>query len=252
MPSFTPGKFVWFEHMSPDIGEAQAFYQALFGWSTQAVPMGEASYPMIQNRGQGIGGYRKAAATAPTHWICFVSVPDVDASFDAIKAIGCRTMQSPADYGPGRIAAAADPTGAAFALWRGMDGDPPDGPAPVGSWHWTELWTTDEKKALDFYKGLFDYGVDTMTMPGGHTYNVLTMGGVPRAGVMKGAGPDGRSTWVPYVSVSDCDATLAKALLLGATQLLAPTEVPQVGRFAVLSDPLGAPIGVIKVAPDGH
>lgn len=61
-----------------------------------------------------------------------------------------------------------------------------------------------------------------------------------------------RSTWVPYVSVSDCDAILAKALLLGATQLLAPTEVPQVGRFAVLSDPLGAPIGVIKVAPAGH
>jgi len=50
MPTTTPythEKFVWFEHMSPDREKAQAFYQSLFGWSAQAVPMGDTPYPMI-------------------------------------------------------------------------------------------------------------------------------------------------------------------------------------------------------------
>ncbi len=57
----THGKFVWFEHMSPDVDKAHAFYEALFGWQTSTVPMGDQLYPMILNEGQGIGGYRKAA-----------------------------------------------------------------------------------------------------------------------------------------------------------------------------------------------
>jgi uncharacterized protein len=245
---YTPGKFVWYEHMSPDPVRAQSFYDTLFGWRTNSVPMGEGTYPMIQNDARGIGGYRKAAAGAPTHWICFMSVPDVDASFNAIKATGCRTMQPPAAYGPGRIAAAADPTGAAFGLWRGDEGDQPDTPPGVGDWFWTELWTTDEAKALEFYRGMFDYGVQTMPMPGG-AYHLLTMGGVPRAGVTRAQPQQSRSMWLPYVSVADCDATLARALSLGATQLLAPMDMEQVGRFCAIKDPLGAPIGLIKAAP---
>lgn len=246
--TFTHGKFVWFEHMSPDTPKAQAFYQALFGWKTNSVPMGDTPYPMIEQKGQGIGGYRKAAGTAPTHWVCFVSVPDVDATFNAIKAAGCKVLQSPIDYGPGRFAAVADPTGAPLALWKGEEGDRADTPPATGEWCWTELWTTDEKKALDFYQRTFDYGVDTMKMPNG-TYHVLTMGGVPRAGVMQGADPNGRSMWLPYVAVADCDATLTKALSLGAKPMVPPMDMEGVGRFCVIIDPQGAPLGVIKPAP---
>jgi predicted enzyme related to lactoylglutathione lyase len=244
-PTFTFGKFVWYEHMSPDAERAQAFYNALFGWHTQPVPMGDAMYPMVKNGGNGIGGYRQAGPKAPTHWICFISVPDVDASFDAVKAQGLRTMQQPTDYGPGRIAAAQDPTGAAFAMWHGFEGDRADAPAGTGDWHWTELWTPDPSTALAFYEDLVDYGIDTMELPFGD-YHLLTIEGLPRAGVMKAAPPHGQALWLPYVAVDDCDATLARAEQLGGKVFTPARDVYGVGRFAVLVDAVGAAIGVIK------
>ena len=48
------GKFVWFEHLSNDVGAASAFYQSLFGWRTERIAMGEAQYPMIHNGAQPI------------------------------------------------------------------------------------------------------------------------------------------------------------------------------------------------------
>src|SRR5437588_4348602 len=34
--SYTPGRFVWFEHLSNDIPRARAFYEKLFGWNTES------------------------------------------------------------------------------------------------------------------------------------------------------------------------------------------------------------------------
>ncbi len=245
--TYTHGKFVWFEHMSPDMARAGEFYNALFGWRTDAVPMGAEPYPMAMLGSEGIGGYRLATGKAPTHWIAFLSVPDVDASFAAVAAQGCRTMLAPTTHGPGRMAAVADPTGAAFALWQGEQGDRPDAPAPLGGWHWTELWTSDAAAALAFYERTFGFTSSAMPTPGG-TYHMLMKDGIPRAGVMQHPQPGEKSMWLPYVSVADCDATVERAVALGATVCLPAMDMPQVGRFCVLMDPLGAAIGVIKVA----
>jgi len=48
------GKFVWFEHLSNDIPKARAFYEALLGWHTESMPMGDQPYHMIQNGTDGI------------------------------------------------------------------------------------------------------------------------------------------------------------------------------------------------------
>ena len=52
--------------------------------------------------------------------------------------------------------------------------------------------------------------------------------------------------WLPYVSVADCDATAKRAAALGARAIVPPVDMPDVGRFAVLMDPLGAVIGAIR------
>ena len=75
--SHLPGKFVWFEHVSNDIAKARAFYEPLFGWHTEAMPMGGGDpYHVILNGGTGIGGYSKAPAGAPNSWLSYLSVAD--------------------------------------------------------------------------------------------------------------------------------------------------------------------------------
>jgi hypothetical protein len=46
--------------------------------------------------------------------------------------------------------------------------------------------------------------------------------------------------WLAYIGTPDCDATHDEAVSLGARSLVAPRDIPTVGRFAVLADPQGA------------
>jgi hypothetical protein len=59
--------------------------------------------------------------------------------------------------------------------------------------------------------------------------------------------PDASGTppnWLIYVGTPSVDATCSQAQGLGAKVLKAPAEIPNVGRFAVLSDPQGATFAV--------
>jgi predicted enzyme related to lactoylglutathione lyase len=55
-----------------------------------------------------------------------------------------------------------------------------------------------------------------------------------------------RPHWIVYLGAEDVDATLAIALKLGAKPVHAATDIPQVGRYAVLSDPQGAVFALYK------
>jgi predicted enzyme related to lactoylglutathione lyase len=251
--SHLPGKFVWFEHVSSDIGKARAFYEPLFDWHVESMPMGGESYSMIMTAGnQGIGGLTKARPGAASHWQSYLSVADVDASYAAAIAAGAKSQMAPVDFGKvGRGAALTDPTGAAFSLWRSADADRPDAEqTPVGEWYWNELWTPDAKTALAFYERVFGYAHDAMDMGPQGTYYVLkSPDGKARGGLMQSHDPKAQTMWLPYVGVADCDASAAKAGRLGAQVVVAPTDIPGVGRFAVLIDPLGAAVAVIKATP---
>ena len=47
----------------------------------------------------------------------------------------------------------------------------------------------------------------------------------------------------------DTDASVEKAQELGATLTVPPMDIPNVGRFAVITDPNGTPFSIIKNAP---
>ena len=50
-----------------------------------------------------------------------------------------------------------------------------------------------------------------------------------------------------YITVADCDGSVAQAKQLGAAVCVAPTDIPHVGRFSVLTDAQGAVFSVIKL-----
>ena len=150
----------------------------------------------------------------------------------------------------GRGAIISDPTGATVALWKSAQGDQPDVmQAPVGTFCWNELWTGDEKKSLAFYEGVFGYGHDSKDMGPQGTYYMLTRDGQQRGGMMRISDPKTPPMWLPYVAVADTDASAAQATKLGGKVVMPPTDIPQIGRFAVLLDPLGAALAMIKLQP---
>lgn len=246
-----PGKFIWFEHVSSDHAKARAFYEPLFGWHTEAMPMDGQTYPMLLNGNQGIGGLRKVDPGTPSHWISYMSVESVDAGVKAATAAGAKLVQPPTDFPPvGRGAGLIDPTGAAFCLWTSARGDEPDGDVPAGGFVWNELSTPDVQKSLAFYEKAFGYTHSTMDMGEQGTYYILnTASDKGRAGLFQPKEPM-PTMWLPYVHVADCDATFAKAQKLGAGIVaMPPTDIPTVGRIAIFADSLGAAIGIIQPDP---
>jgi predicted enzyme related to lactoylglutathione lyase len=249
--SYLPGKFVWFEHLSNDIPKARTFYEKLFGWHTESMPMpGSDPYQVIHNGNAGIGGYANASEGTPNAWLSYLSVLDVDAANKAALGAGARSLMAPMNYGSaGRAATLADPTGAAFALWKGGQGDAADvEETPVGGWFWNELSTQEDKKALAFYEKVFAFSHDAMSMPQG-TYYLLKQGDKMRGGLCQAMDASSPPMWVQYVKVTDCDASAAKATQLGARVVVPPSDIPTVGRFAMLIDPLGATIAVMTPVP---
>lgn len=246
-----PGKFVWFELVTREPKKAQAFYAEVLGWRTQAFPMGPVSYEMIYAGDTMLGGYAAPTSnTQPSHWIAYVSVPDVDAAAKVVVAKGGKIVEPPSDIPTvGRRARIADPQGAEVCLFKSSTGDPADVPmAPQGWFFWNELHTPDPVKALAFYEAVVGYTHSTMESPAGD-YHVVSSGGVGRGGVTQHLPPGVPPHWLPYVSVDDVDATIARAKRLGAKIPMGPEDIPGIGRFGVFQDPGGAALAVMKPLP---
>lgn len=121
-----------------------------------------------------------------------------------------------------------------------------------GAFSWTELLTSDPASALSFYAALFGWTTDVMPMPQGD-YHVVKAAGTPIGGIMQmpeeAAAGGMPPTWGAYVTVDSVDACAEKVVALGGRVLHPPTDIPTVGRFAVIADPQGAWINIMTYTP---
>ena len=118
-----------------------------------------------------------------------------------------------------------------------------------GSFYWNELATKDTGAAAAFYTNLLGWTTQEMPMGDGRSYTMWLFGGQPVGGMFPAKGApfeDEKPAWLSYVAVDDIDATVAKVEGLGGTVLAAPGDIPDVGRIAVVADPQGAVLALIK------
>lgn len=112
-----------------------------------------------------------------------------------------------------------------------------------GAFSWNELATTDPAAATEFYKKLFGWSIEVKPM-GPINYTIASVGERMVGGIMK-ALPGAPIAWTSYVTVDNVDETVKVATSLGGKVCVPPTDIPNVGRFAIFTDPQGAVIGTI-------
>ncbi len=112
--------FVHIELHTDDLEKAKGFYSSLFDWKLEDVPMGAGPYTMI-GVGDGTGGgmMRNPAPNAPSHWLAYVNVDDIDAATDKARSLGANVLQPKTEVpNAGWFTVIADPTGAPLGLWQ--------------------------------------------------------------------------------------------------------------------------------------
>jgi predicted enzyme related to lactoylglutathione lyase len=114
--------------------------------------------------------------------------------------------------------------------------------SPKGKFSWYELMTSDTKAAGKFYSDVV--GWSTQLMPGADDsppYTTFNIGNVGMAGMLLLPQHTG---WIGYIHVDDVDAHVEKIVEAGGKLWKPPTDIPEMLRFAVLSDPQGAAIAI--------
>jgi predicted enzyme related to lactoylglutathione lyase len=254
--SHVPGTFTWVELATTDQQAGVKFYRELFGWDVNESPIGENEvYSMFQLRGKDVGAAytmrpEERASGAPPHWNMYVTVANADETVKKAEGLGATVFAPPFDVmDHGRMAVLQDPTGAAFQVWQPKKHIGVQILNEPGALCWTELTTRDTKAAESFYTNLFGWTPKHSAPSAVMQYTEFSVNGQPSIGMM--AMPPGMpagtpSYWMPYFQVADCDATAAKAKGLGAHVMVPPQDIPNTGRFAILSDQQGAVFAVFK------
>ena len=252
--SHIPGTFSWPELSTTDQKAGTAFYSALFGWAVNDIPMGPAgSYTMFQMRGKEVAAAAgqqpdEKKMGVPPHWNNYVTVANVDETAKRAKELGGTVLAPPFDVmDAGRMAVVQDPTGAVFQIWQANRSIGSKILNEPGALCWTELTTTDTKKAEAFYTALLGWTPKHSAAGAPMEYTEFSVAGTPSIGMMpKPAGMPANipSYWMPYFQVADCDASTAKVKELGGKAIVGPQDIPGTGRFSVVSDPQGAVFAV--------
>jgi predicted enzyme related to lactoylglutathione lyase len=116
-----------------------------------------------------------------------------------------------------------------------------DGMTTEGDFVWYELVTEDSDAAADYYGKVIGWSMEDSGIPG-MRYTLAKVGDRQVAGLMDFP-PEmavKRPAWLGYILVADVDAMAEKVKQAGGSVHREPADIPEVGRFAVVADPLGA------------
>lgn len=125
-------------------------------------------------------------------------------------------------------------------------------PSPPGDFIWYELITPDADGAKAFYEAVLDWQVGSASAEY-NGYREIRSGDGHAGGMLPltddmashGASP----MWLGYIGVDDVDAAVAAVEKGGGKALMPAFDIPGIGRIAMVADPQGAAIYVMKPIP---
>jgi uncharacterized protein len=256
-----PGSFCWIELATTDQKAAKSFYEALFGWQVNDMPMGpDDFYSMFQLEGRDTAAAYtlrpdQRSHGVPPHWMLYIAVDNADTAAQQAAALGGQVLAPAFDvFDAGRMAVLQDPTGAAFCVWQAKQNTGIGIGSVDGTLCWADLNTPDRDRAGEFYTKLFGWELGKEDEEPAHAYWHIKngqefIGGMTPASHLD---PHAPPHWLAYFLVSDCDASAAKAKDMGATLFMPPTTFEHVGRISVIADPQGAVFAIFQPSAEAR
>lgn len=114
------GKVMHMDLTVPNADEVRDFYQAVAGWSSAGLSMGDYDdYVMMDAEGNPVSGIchkRGENSNLPSQWLIYITVADMDASIAACTERGGTVVEGPRMMGDSRFCVVRDPAGAVAAL----------------------------------------------------------------------------------------------------------------------------------------
>lgn len=112
---------------------------------------------------------------------------------------------------------------------------------------WYDLVSTDVAATDSFYASLFGWTFETESAQE-KGYRTISNDREPFGGTLL-MGPPMQSNWMAYIQVTGLDDRIDRAVELDASVIMGRTEVPEVGHWAILADPTGAPFYLFELYP---
>lgn len=253
--SYAPGVPCWVDVSTPDIDASTDFYTELFGWTAVFDEESEdyGGYGVFHLHGKYVAGIGPVYQEGmPAAWNTYICTDDVAKTTETVRENGGTIVTEPVQLmNEGRMAGYLDPAGAYICAWQPIDKMGAQLANEPGTLNWSELITRDPLSSAEFYGDVFGWTAETRPM-GDMEYTTFAQNGHVLAGMM--AMPDALpaeipSYWLAYLGVDNLDAAVQESARLGATQMVGPTEVPGMGNFAIITDPLGAAVGLWESTP---
>ena len=253
--TYLQGTPCWVDLGTHDPAATSKFFGGLFGWTANVSDDPNAGgYVMFELDGAPVAGAGPLMTEGqPSVWTTYFAVDNADAATGRIEVAGGKTLMPPFDVmDTGRMGIYLDNDGAAFGVWQAREFAGAGIVNEPGALVWSELMSRDVDGAKDFYRKAFGLTAESKAAgDGADAYTEFQVDGRSVAGMMSMASgqfpPELPAHWLTYFATADTDATVARVVELGGRVSMPPTTIP-VGRFAIVTDPHGAPFAVIAMA----
>ena len=245
--TYPHGVFCWVDLCTADTDSARTFYSELFG-VTITQPTDSNRYMMAKAGDRLLWGLMpqpEHLRGMPDVWETFIKVDDVDDAAARVEGCGGSLHQPVIDVGTGRLAVAADPTGAVVILWEPREIQGAHVVGEHGAMCWHDLVTSDVDAAMGFYSKLLGW----TCVPFDEAGSVMVQQGDEFIGSASHASEGVPPHWAVCFEVDDCDAAVERCGRLGGRTVV-PAVDHEPGRMALLADHAGAHFWVVAANPD--